>query len=72
MNFQKGSFSMSEECLESLMEDMTGLCTGCGEEYEGRLEPDAHNVKCTACGENKACGIEELMIMGKIELEDAE
>jgi hypothetical protein len=72
MNFEKGSFSMSEDCLESFMEDMTGLCTACGEEYDGRLEPDAHNVKCTSCGEYEASGVEELLLRGKIELEDVE
>ena len=72
MMFEKGIFTMSEEVFSELCDDMIGLCTACGEEYDGSLEPDAHNVECSSCGEEKTCGVEELMLMGRIELQDDE
>ena len=65
MMFEKGIFTMSEEVFSELCDDMIGLCTA-------SLEPDAHDVECSSCGEEKTCGVEELMLMGRIELQDDE
>lgn len=62
------SFKMQEEEYYSLREEYSGICLACGEVRWGDTEPDARNYPCEECGENKAFGIEELVIMGKVEI----
>jgi hypothetical protein len=44
-----------------------GLCRNCGSVAEN-VEPDACNYKCEACGKSEVFGLEELLLMGEIEL----
>lgn len=60
--------TMSEEQYLSLCEESGGFCNNCGEEIYG-VEPDARNYHCDGCGENQVFGVEELLIMGDIEIE---
>lgn len=45
-----------------------GFCTNCGELAEGDIEPDARNYACEACNAKKVSGVEELLMMGVIEI----
>ncbi len=56
---------------EEVMEGTTGRCRACGEEAEG-VEPDARNYECESCGKNEVFGLQELLIMGELEIEDDE
>ena len=48
-------------------EDYVGLCTSCGaERYQ--TEPDARNYPCEACGKKDVYGIEDLLVMGMVEI----
>ena len=44
-----------------------GLCRACGSVAE-QVEPDACNYKCHACGQMEVFGLEELLLMGEIEI----
>lgn len=61
-------FSLSEAHYEELSEEMCGLCTSCGAEQSG-CEPDARRYKCEECGEHAVYGVEELLMMGQIDLD---
>ena len=57
-----------ERILEAAEEQMTdtasvGICTECGEDYDGVCEPDAREYRCSACGAHKVYGAEELLLM---------
>jgi hypothetical protein len=60
-------FSMTEEEYRAASEDSGGFCLSCGADACG-VEPDARKYKCEACGENRVYGIEELLLMGRIEI----
>ena len=45
-----------------------GLCRVCGSVAEG-VEPDARGYKCHACERPEVYGIEELLIMGELDME---
>lgn len=50
------------------VEDGTlGGCRACGELQEG-CEPDARGYECDSCGERQVYGLEELVMMGEIDL----
>lgn len=61
-------FSISEAHYEELSEENGGLCTSCGNEQYG-VEPDARRYKCEECGEHAVYGVEELLMMGQIDLD---
>lgn len=63
------NFEMSEDEFLEMQEDHMGLCIACGAERDC-CEPDARNYECEVCGEKKVFGAEELLMMGKIELEE--
>lgn len=44
-----------------------GGCRACGEIQEG-CEPDARGYECEACGKREVFGLEELVVMGEIEI----
>lgn len=54
-----------------LRDDMTGWCLACGNEQEG-VEQDARRYDCEACNAPKVFGLEQLMLMGLIQLKEAE
>lgn len=49
-----------------------GGCINCGEIQYGGCEPDARKYKCEQCGEFAVYGLEELAIMGCLEVVDSE
>lgn len=53
---------------EEFLDHNTGRCNSCGAEADG-VEPDARKYKCEECGENEVYGLEELLIMGLVEIE---
>ncbi len=59
--------TMTEEEYHEAREDSLGYCLLCGAE-RGCCEPDARNYDCEECGHNEVFGVEELMIMGKVEI----
>lgn len=60
-------FAMSEDEYASLSENNGGACLACGEDAYDPVEPDARGYKCHGCGKLSVYGIEELMVMGRIE-----
>ena len=58
---------VTEEQFHALREDSMGICLNCKEEQDC-CEPDARNYLCEYCGKKKVFGIEELLIMGLIEI----
>ncbi len=58
---------MTENEYRESSNEYMGLCRACGaERYE--CEPDARNYMCEECGENEVFGIEELLLMGVLEI----
>jgi hypothetical protein len=55
--------------LEELEEGCNGGCIACGEIQYGYVEPDARQYECESCGEKKVYGLEELLVMGMVDLE---
>jgi len=59
------------KATESELFDMdTGRCRKCGEEAMG-VEPDARGYVCEVCGAPEVYGLQELLIMGELEIVDA-
>lgn len=50
-------------------EDHAGICLSCGEIASG-CEPDARNYVCESCGAHEVFGMEEALLMGRINLID--
>ena len=63
----KGVTATSEEIEDGTL----GCCLGCGEEAWG-VEPDARKYVCECCDKPKVYGLEELLMMGYVEIEEAE
>lgn len=59
--------SMSEAEYEAHNNNYEGLCRACGA-VRGCCEPDARNYPCEVCGENEVYGVEELLMMGELEI----
>lgn len=62
---------MTDQLFDQLNEESGGACVYCGGVQFG-VEPDARKLKCEACGAYSVYGVEELMLMGKIEIIDAD
>jgi hypothetical protein len=59
---------MIHKCSEEeLYEGDSGRCDACGAVANG-VEPDARNYVCDECGAREVYGLEELLMMGQIEL----
>lgn len=65
LNSGKYHFYASER--EILEDHDSGFCTACGEEAYG-VEPDAHGYECEVCGVQAVHGLQELLIMGRVEI----
>lgn len=50
-----------------LLDGTLGACLACGKMADG-CEPDARNYECECCGKRQVFGLEELLVMGKIEI----
>jgi len=61
------SFQISEDEYQRMSDEHGGFCVECGEEAFG-VEPDARKYVCESCEERGVYGIEELLLMGLIEL----
>ena len=48
--------------------DNMGICRACGYEQSG-CEPDARGYECEQCGQKAVYGTEELLMMGKLEVD---
>ena len=44
-----------------------GYCLSCRVEHDS-VEPDAENYKCEQCNENKVMGMQNMLIIGLIEI----
>lgn len=61
------TFKMTTEEFKSRSNDYEGGCLKCGFEAYG-VEPDARNYECEECGHAAVFGLEELLLMGRIEI----
>ena len=61
------SIEMSENEFRNYSDEYCGFCLTCGDEAY-QVEPDARKYKCESCGEYTVYGIDELLIMDKIEI----
>lgn len=70
-NGAKVNYIPEVEADEMFSLDTTGFCVNCGEEQDG-VEPDGRECGCESgcesCGERTVYGIEELMVMGLVEI----
>ena len=57
---------LSQEDYRQHDEAYDGLCLGCGT-WHGGVEPDARKYHCDNCGENRVYGLEECVLLGRIE-----
>lgn len=57
----------SDEAYEGTL----GFCLACGQEAYG-IEPDARKYVCESCEAPKVYGLEELAVMGLLELADGD
>ena len=57
---------------EEVQDGSNGACLACGEIQYGGVEPDARQYTCESCGERKVYGLEELLMMGALTLDDEE
>lgn len=59
---------ISEDQFHEYNEMMIGICVLCKETTDG-CEPDAKKYRCMNCETNTVYGTEELLLMGKLEIE---
>lgn len=52
---------------DALREEYAGYCLHCGEQAYG-VEPDACSYECDLCGSHAVYGIEELMMLGHLQI----
>jgi hypothetical protein len=57
------------DSMEMFELDTAGFCINCGAEQDG-CEPDAREYKCDSCDHHTVYGVEELMVMGLVDLTD--
>ena len=50
-----------------LGDEYIGYCLACGAEHYG-VEPDAREYRCDVCGEFQVYGLEELFVMGMVDI----
>lgn len=53
---------------EEITDGTNGCCLACEEFVFGGIEPDAENYICDNCHQPQVFGLEQLLIMGKLEL----
>ena len=62
------NIKMTEAKFLDACDRSNGLCLKCNEIQEGGCEPDAEGYECSACGEMAVCGIEQALILGRIDI----
>ncbi len=60
-------FDVEESEYMELNEENAGACIRCGAEAYG-VEPDARKYECENCGEHGVYGLDELLIMGYVNI----
>jgi hypothetical protein len=68
MPSKRTTIRLSKDEFHDLNENGGGACLACGDIVESGVEPDARGYRCGHCGEPKVYGIEECVIMGRVEL----
>lgn len=64
---------ISEERYMEACESYSGYCSGCDDiTQDSGVEPDAEGYKCPTCDAMTVMGIENALIMGKIEFVESE
>ena len=63
---------LDEPTYHSLRENYCGICVACFTVKHGDCEPDAENYHCENCEKEKVQGIENLLVMGVIDIKDEE
>jgi len=61
------TFKMLESEYQEYNEDYSGICFSCGEIQYGNCEPDAEKYLCENCDKRSVYGIEQALLMGRIE-----
>jgi hypothetical protein len=61
------NITVTEAEFAELNEEYGGFCLACGEQAYG-VEPDAENYSCESCGEDQVFGVEQLLVLGKINI----
>jgi hypothetical protein len=61
-----------EEFVDLESEGGHGYCLICHQEHDDYVDPDGRNIRCVHCGNHAVYGLEELMIMGMINMGDDE
>jgi len=56
---------------KEMLHDGGGYCRSCKQKQWG-VEPDARNVECEHCGQNRVFGIEELLVEGSLMICDSD
>lgn len=59
----------SDELSEAMSDGSQGFCLACGAEAYG-VEPDARRYICESCSQPKVYGLEELLMMGLMEVSE--
>ena len=62
-------FAMPESEFDESRDEYQGICLSCGA-MVGECEPDAREYTCEECALDEVYGTEELLLMGKIRIED--
>lgn len=62
---------ITESHYNYLRSEYFGICLSCKHEQDS-CEPDAENYRCEECGTLDVQGIENLLVMGLIELTESE
>jgi len=57
--------------MDDLWEGRMGICLACGEEHYG-VEPDARRYDCESCGKPEVYGLEEAVLMGRVDIEEGD
>ena len=65
------TFVMTEDEYHANENDYIGICIACGEERES-CEPDARRYPCEECGKKQVYGTPELLVMGRIGIDEEE
>ena len=65
-------FKLTEGEYLRLRDEDGGICLSCGHIHEGGCEPDARNYPCESCQLHEVFGIEEALLMGRIEFTESE
>jgi len=68
---------MAKEKVYEVSEDeyhegCNGICLSCGQIQYGGIEPDARGYECDDCGDFHVYGLEEALMMGRVQVGDGE